>query len=62
MLIFAVPGILALVWEPKMNDGLIVNIHICFKAIREAMMCIVLVTPPFCAETYEGPSNESVQE
>jgi hypothetical protein len=47
MLIFSVPGILALLWEPKMNDGLIVNVHICLKTIREAMMCVVLVTPPF---------------
>jgi hypothetical protein len=51
MLIAAIPFITILFGEPKMNNRLIVNININFKAIREAMMSIMFVAPPFTAES-----------
>jgi hypothetical protein len=61
MLILAVPDILALRWEPEMDDRLIMDININFKSIREYMMGVVLVAPPRRTESEKELSEKFVQ-
>lgn len=46
VLILAIPSIGVRLREPEMDDGLVVNININIKTIREDMMGVVLVAPP----------------
>ena len=46
MLELSIPDILAIFREPQVNDGLVVDVDIHLKSIREAVMSVVLVTPP----------------
>jgi hypothetical protein len=50
MLVFAEPHVFAFLGEPEMNEGLIVNVNIDFITIREAVVGVVLVAPPFAGE------------
>jgi hypothetical protein len=47
MLEAAIPHISSTLREPKVNEGFVVNVHVYFVPVREAVMCVVLVTPPF---------------
>jgi len=62
MLILTVPSVSLSLGEPKMDNGLVVNIHIYIKSIREDMMSIVLVAPPLRAEAEDDVSENLVQD
>lgn len=62
MLILTIPDILTSRWEPKMNNGLVMNVDIDLKSIREYMMCVVLVTPPTGAESKEELSEDFIKD
>jgi hypothetical protein len=61
MLILTVPSVCLCLGEPKMDDGLVVNIRVHVKSIREDMMSIVLVTPPLRAKTKDDNTENLVQ-
>ena len=51
MLILTVPSICFSLGEPEMNNGLVMDININIKSIREYMVSIVFVAPPSRAES-----------
>lgn len=62
MLILAIPNIFTGLREPKMNEGLIVDVSINLKSIREHMMGVVLIAPPASTESKDEQSKELVQD
>ena len=61
MLILAVPDILSIFREPKMDDGLIVDVDINIVPVGEAMVSVVLVAPPPGGKSEESRSHNEVQ-
>jgi len=60
MLEFSIPNIFLFRWEPEMQDRFVMNVSINFKAIRETMVSIVLVTPPFRTKAYNYLAEEFI--
>ena len=61
MLILAVPDILSIFREPKMDYGLIVDVDINIVPVGEAMVSVVLVAPPPGGKSEESRSHNEVQ-
>ena len=62
MLVLAIPHIFSGWREPEMNKGLIMNVNINLKSIREYMMSVVLVAPPASTETKKELTENFIKD
>jgi hypothetical protein len=62
MLVLTVPHVFSGWWEPEMNNGLVMNVNINLKSIREYMMSVVLVAPPPRTESKKELTENFIKE
>lgn len=62
VLILTIPDVLTCRWEPEMNYGLVMNVDIDLKSIREYMMSVVFVTPPTGAKSKEELTEDLIKD